>query len=123
MVVSWASTTPTTAAETEVPSERIRLLKLFAEAVSESGTALMISAGIAPYARPTPALQISVTTSTPQVDPISSIDSPYPVEIANAPATRVNLGPRAAESRPPSGETTIIIRPDGAIHSPIASID
>ena len=32
----------------EVPRERIRVLKLLAEAVSDSGTALMISAGMAP---------------------------------------------------------------------------
>ncbi|MEV6208470.1 hypothetical protein [Kitasatospora sp. NPDC051914] len=41
------STTPTTAAEVEVPIERIRLLSPFAAAVSEAGTADMISAGIA----------------------------------------------------------------------------
>ncbi len=48
VVVIWARTTPMTAAETEVPMERIRVLKLLAEAVSSCGTAPMMSAGMAP---------------------------------------------------------------------------
>ena len=70
-VVIWASTTPTTAAEIEVPTERIRVLTLVADAVSEIGTEPMIRAGIAPYARPTPELMTHTATSTPQVEPIS----------------------------------------------------
>jgi hypothetical protein len=46
--VIWASTTPATALETEVPSDRMRELRLFAAAVSETGTAPVTSAGIAP---------------------------------------------------------------------------
>ncbi len=38
-VVIWASTTPATALEADVPMDRIRLLRLFAAAVSDSGTA------------------------------------------------------------------------------------
>ena len=34
--------------------ERIRVLRLLAAAVSDAGTAPMISAGIAPYAKPMP---------------------------------------------------------------------
>ena len=48
VVVIWERTTPITAAPTEVPSERISVLKPLAAAVSESGTELMMSAGIAP---------------------------------------------------------------------------
>ncbi len=37
-MVIWASTTPTTAAAIDVPTERLRVLKLLADAVSETGT-------------------------------------------------------------------------------------
>ncbi len=46
--VIWARTTPATALETEVPMERISVLRLLAAAVSDTGTAAMISAGMAP---------------------------------------------------------------------------
>ena len=45
--VIWASTTPMTALETEVPIDRISVLSPLAAAVSDSGTAPMISAGMA----------------------------------------------------------------------------
>ncbi len=43
--------------------------------------------------------------------------------MTSAPVSREVRGPRAADSRAASGETTIIITPEGAIHSPAASID
>src|SRR5690242_10946146 len=67
-VVICASTTPTTAADTDVPTERIRVLTLVADAVSDRGTEPMIRAGIAPYARPTPELTTHTATSRPQVE-------------------------------------------------------
>lgn len=77
-VVILARTTPITAAAKDVPIERIRALKLFADAVSDWGTALMMSAGIAPYAKPTPELQTRVTISRLHGEsaPISGTDRP-----------------------------------------------
>src|SRR5690606_5338188 len=48
VVVISARITPTAAADTVVPIERIRVLNPLADAVSDGGTALMIRAGIAP---------------------------------------------------------------------------
>lgn len=39
------------------------------------------------------------------------------------PTARVTFGPLAADSFAPTGDIAIIIRPAGAIHRPIASID
>ncbi|MEV5200361.1 hypothetical protein [Streptomyces sp. NPDC053720] len=47
-VVIWARTTPATALAAEVPMARVRVLKLLAAAVPETGTAAMISAGMGP---------------------------------------------------------------------------
>ncbi len=66
-MVSSARTTPITAAETELPIERIGVLGLLAEAVSDWGTAPMMRA-VAPWAKPTPVLQTMVTASRLQVD-------------------------------------------------------
>lgn len=51
-IVGWERARPITAAPSEVPSERMSVWKLFAAAVSESGTELMMSAGMIPHADP-----------------------------------------------------------------------
>ena len=48
LVTSEASSTPAMALANDVPSARMRLLRLFAAAVCSIGTAAMISEGIAP---------------------------------------------------------------------------
>lgn len=48
VVVIWARVTPATALETDVPMDRMSVLRLLAAAVSETGTAPMTSEGIAP---------------------------------------------------------------------------
>jgi 3-methyladenine DNA glycosylase AlkD len=45
LVVSWARINPATALEREVPIERIRVLRLLADAVSDAGTAAITSEG------------------------------------------------------------------------------
>ncbi|MFD5537289.1 hypothetical protein ACFWIJ_05380 [Streptomyces sp. NPDC127079] len=47
-LVMWARTGPATALEPVVPMELMRALRPFAAAVSDTGTASMISAGSAP---------------------------------------------------------------------------
>lgn len=48
VIVRCDRTTPATALEIDVPMARISVLRLFAAAVSDTGTAPMINAGIAP---------------------------------------------------------------------------
>ncbi len=47
-MVIWARITPAMALATEVPRDRMRVLRLLAAAVSLGGTAPMISEGMAP---------------------------------------------------------------------------
>ncbi len=61
-----------TAAEVDVPMERIREFRPLAAPVSVTGTAPMISAGMAANARPTPALTIMEETMTCQTSVLSS---------------------------------------------------
>lgn len=77
-MVIRARTTPVTAAAKDVLIERVREVKLFADAVSDRAPAPMTSAGIAPWAKPTPELQTRVTISRlhGKSAPISGTDRP-----------------------------------------------
>ena len=57
-----ARTMPMTALDTDVPIERIRVLRPLAAPVSDAGTAPMISAGSEEYARPMPAPRTTAMT-------------------------------------------------------------
>ena len=67
--------TPMTAAAIVEPSVRITELNPFAAAVSEAGTACMMSVGIAAYAKPTPnptAVATSTACQTSVISPTAS---------------------------------------------------
>ena len=106
-----------------MPIDRMRVLTLLAEPISLLGTDSMISAGIAPYARPTPPLMMIPAVMTPHVDPMRNRPAKYPTAMTIDPRASVSLGPRVPMSRPLTGETAIIARPAGADHRPIATID
>ena len=59
-----------------VPTDRTRVLNPLAAAVSDGGTEPMTSIGIAPYARPTPALMMIAAIMSPQTVPRRSNDTP-----------------------------------------------
>lgn len=71
-----ASTAAITAEDTEVPIERITLLKLLEDAFSLAGTPLMMSVGMAPKARPVPMLPMQEVIISPTSEPVSIIASP-----------------------------------------------
>ena len=68
-----ASTAPATALDTDVPMERMSVLRLFAAAVSVTGTAAITSAGIAPYARPMPDPMIIEASTRCQISAIKTM--------------------------------------------------
>ena len=63
-IVNPVKTAPITALEIDVPSDRARALMPLAAAVSDTGTAALISAGIEAYAKPTPTLATTLNTIT-----------------------------------------------------------
>src|SRR5690625_764737 len=94
-----ASTAPATALDTDVPIERISVFRLFAAAVSVSGTAAMTSAGIAPYARPIPAPMMLDASTRCQICDISTMFRAYPAATTTAPHIKVTFGPSARDRR------------------------
>ncbi|MFL6118987.1 hypothetical protein [Actinophytocola sp.] len=69
-----------------MPIARISVLRLLAAAVSVTGTAPMIRAGIAPYARPMPAPITAETSTSCRTADISTTPSPWPAATTTAPA-------------------------------------
>jgi hypothetical protein len=65
-----------TAEETEVPIERITVLKLFEDAFSVGGTPFIIRVGIAPNASPVPILPIHEEIISPISECISRLAQP-----------------------------------------------
>ena len=103
-----------TALEVAVPTARIRELRPFADAVSVTGTAPMISEGMAAYATPTPAPMITDETMSSKALCIRKIVKMYPAAITAEPAISVGRGPMRAISRADTGESSIMTSPFGA---------
>ena len=92
-MVMWARITLITALEADVPIERISALSPLAAAVSDGGTDVMMSAGMAAYARPTPAAITEEPMITCQAERISPSVAAYPAAITRVPASNAILGP------------------------------
>ncbi|MFH8516396.1 hypothetical protein ACH4CE_15005 [Streptomyces gelaticus] len=92
-VVIWARTTPATALAAEMPMARARVLNLLAAAVSEAGTAAVISTGMAPWARPIPAPITAETSTSRRTADIRTMLSRYPAATTAAPAIGVASAP------------------------------
>ncbi len=119
----WASTMPMTALDTDVPIERIRVLRPLAALVSDGSTAPTIRAGSEEYARPMPAPTITEMITVCQAALIRPSPAPYPTAMTSMPSMRVALGPRRADIRAYTGAVSIIVRPSGATHRPATTID
>src|SRR5690242_11765967 len=110
--------TPAMALADEVPMERIRVLRLFAAAVSDAGTAPMMSAGIEPYVKPMPAPMTQETSTKCRTSLIRTMLRPYPAATIRAPIISVAFGPRALETAAEIGAVAIMTRPEGAMTRP-----
>src|SRR5215210_6987309 len=115
--------TPAMALATDVPMDRIRVLRLFAAAVSLAGTAPMIRAGIEPYVKPMPAPITQETITRCHTSDISTMFRPYPQATITAPIISVTFGPLALDTAAETGAVAIITRPEGAITRPAVSSD
>ena len=122
-MVIWASTTPAMALAQDVPMDRIRVFRLFAAAVSDAGTAPMMSAGMEPYVNPMPAPITEETSTRCQTSDISTMFRPYPHATISAPIISVTFGPLDLETDAETGARAIITRPDGAMTRPAVSRD
>src|SRR5690606_33088151 len=122
-IVIAASTAPITALEIDVPSDRASAFNPLAAAVSDTGTAALISAGSDENANPTPTLTTTLNRHSCHGRSISHSPARYPAATISDPATSVKRGPRAPAISAASGDASIIASPPGAIHSPVCSSD
>ena len=112
-----------TAADVEVPMERMREFRPLAAAVSVRGTAPRISAGIAAKPMPIPAPMIMQTTVTCQTAAVSWNAATKPAPISRTPSIKVTFGPLRALISAETGASSIITIPAGASSRPAPSID